>query len=198
VNLFERGERPSESASPWRHVQAPSSKESEFGMSAKRNILSSAIGLVVVLTASGVAVASSGGQGLVTANDVLQNSAANINMSATGGTPVTIVSEKLAAGSWIISGTATVVNFGPSDYTRCDLAKGNSHLVQGSTMVGNPNLAGSMGPGAYMASVSAIGTITSTTAFTARLRCFHDTSTPSGDPVPYVDSDAALWAHRSS
>jgi hypothetical protein len=152
--------------------------------------------VVVVACVAGAAQAFSAN--LTTQNEVVRTRTARVDLAAAGGSPTTIASAKVAAGKWVISGFATLVNFGPSDYTRCDLARGTTHLGQASAIIGDGAKAGSAGPGAYVGTLYVIATVTSPVPFTASLRCFHDKTTPSGNAGPYVDADASLWLHRAS
>lgn len=130
--------------------------------------------------------------------DTLMQLAAIKNLSTTGGATVTILTASVPAGSWIISGTASLVNFGPSDYTRCQVVAGSTQVGASTTMVGNPGLAGGQGPAAYVANLTATGPVTSSVPFTASFNCWHDHDTPIGAGPPYVDGGASLWVHLSA
>jgi hypothetical protein len=133
-----------------------------------------------------------------TASDAVRKSTANINLSTVGGAPTTIVSMTLPAGSWVLSSTESAVNFGPSDYLRCNIMRGGTSLVGNTTMVGDNSLPGAMGPGAYVATLASIGRFTSARQTTVSLSCNHDTDTPSPNGPPYIDAGATLWAHRAT
>ncbi len=130
--------------------------------------------------------------------DVLAETSSNTNLSTVGGQETTVISMTLPAGSWVITSEDTLVNFGPSDYFRCAIqAPGTTQIASGSSMVGDPNLSGAQGPGVYVAGRGLVGSLKSTSSFTASLVCSHDNNTPSGNGPPYVDAGAVMWAHVS-
>jgi hypothetical protein len=157
-----------------------------------------AIGLVVALSAAFAAIAMSDTIVTSTTKDALTENATGLNLSTTGGTPVTITSMTLPSGAWVVSADPTVVNFGPSDYFRCLITENGVQVAGGATMVGNPNLPGNQGPGVYVAGRPLIGGFKTSTSVTLALVCAHDHNTPSGEPPPYVDRGAVLLAHRSA
>jgi hypothetical protein len=124
----------------------------------------------------------------------------NVNMSTLGrvGNAVTILSANVPAGSWVIQATDDVVNFGPSDYTRCAIFNASGPLAGVTTMVGNPNLAGSQGPGSYVAALATTAYYIASTDAVLSLKCWHDNDTPDGSVAPYVDAGAAMWFHAAA
>ncbi|MBZ4318320.1 hypothetical protein [Streptomyces huiliensis] len=158
-----------------------------------------------VVVAGGVLTAASASAGtstapvaeprLATGQDVVRQNSSAVQLSTKGGVPTTVVSESVPAGSWVLSGNATLVGWGPSDYTRCALYAGESAVGAASTMVGSPT-SGSAGTGVYVATVGIHGAFSSTGSTTVSLRCGHDQDRAAG-AAPYVDPQATLWAHRS-
>jgi hypothetical protein len=121
-----------------------------------------------------------------------------MNLSKTGGEGVTLTSLTLPAGSWVVSAEATLVNFGPSDFARCQIYANGKQIASGATMVGNPNLSGAEGAAALVAGRGLIGAFEISTTVPAELRCLHDHNTPSGEGPRYVDAGAVLLAHKSA
>jgi uncharacterized repeat protein (TIGR01451 family) len=171
-------------------------------MRVKHFILLSLASLLMAGAFSGVAKATSHPRvpAFATANDKLKFTTVNKNLSTSGATNVTIVSVSVPAGSWVLSAEGDFVNFGPSDYARCQLFAGVNPTPGGgiTTTVGDPNLPGAQGPAAYVQAFAEIAAVTSATGFTASLQCSHDHDTPPPNGPPYVDAGATLWAHRSS
>ncbi|WP_058041812.1 hypothetical protein [Streptomyces roseifaciens] len=132
---------------------------------------------------------------LATGQDVVRQSSSAVQLSTAGGAHTTVVSESVPAGSWVLSANATLVSWGPSDYTRCMLYSGNTNIGGASTIVGSPG-PGSAGTGTFVTTVSVHGAFSSTSATTVSLRCGHDQDRAAG-AAPYVDPQATLWAHRS-
>jgi hypothetical protein len=121
---------------------------------------------------------------------------ANTNLSTAGGVYSVVESLPLPAGKWVVHADNTMVNFGPSDYTRCQLFSGATGLPGGhAAMVGDPQLFGSQGPGAYVATVSETDGVVLTAPGTVSLECGHDN--PNGS-TPYIDAGAVLWAHHAA
>lgn len=129
--------------------------------------------------------------------DALVETHVSHDLSHTGGQKVTIISFRLPAGAWVISSQATLVNFGPSDFTRCQIRAAGAQIASGTTMVGDPTLPGAQGPAAIVVGRGLLGSVRSSSRFTVSLRCWHDTSTPAGQPAAYVDPGAVIWARKS-
>lgn len=125
--------------------------------------------------------------------DVVRQTASNVQLSPTGGVQTTVIAETLPAGSWVLAANAMLVGWGPSDYTRCQLYAGPNQVGAATTMVGAPS-AGSAGTGVYVATVALHGAYTRPNATAVSLRCSHDTTRAAGE-TPYVDPRATLWAH---
>ena len=100
------------------------------------------------------------------------------------------------ATHYVLTANGDVVNFGPSDYTRCDLTVNGTEVAAVSTIVGSPSGTGTNGPAAYVSPVAITGAATIPAAGgRATMQCWHDASNGS---TPYVDTGASLWAHRTS
>ncbi|MBF6049943.1 hypothetical protein GO001_32975 [Streptomyces sp. NRRL B-1677] len=170
-------------------------------MSSRLMMVLGAGGLVAggVLTAAPALAGASGSvvaePRLTAAGDVVRQSSSAVQLSTAGGAQATVVSETLPAGSWVLSGNATLVGWGPSDYTRCILYAGGTVVGGATTMVGNPG-SGSAGTGVFAATVSTQGAFSSTSPTTVSMRCAHDADRAAG-AAPYVDPQATLWAHRT-
>jgi Flp pilus assembly protein CpaB len=129
-----------------------------------------------------------------TANDAVAETSASVPLSQSGGTPVTVTSLSLPAGSWVLSSELSLVSWGPSDYTRCQIVANGNQIASGTTMVGDPNVAGAHGASSLVADRGLIGVVRSSTPFGASLRCWHDSTMSS---PPFVDPGATLLAHKS-
>ncbi len=151
-------------------------------------------GMFATLTlVSGVAYAVSGVPSSAT-DAFAKKTSGNTNMSASGGVHTTVLSLTLPAGSWVLHGDETVVNFGASDYARCGIVSGGTSLDTHATMVGQPGISGSWGPASFVSTVSETDAVVLTKATTVGIYCEHDHTNGS---KPYVDADADLWAHRA-
>jgi hypothetical protein len=123
----------------------------------------------------------------------------SVDLSATGGQKVRVLSFTLPAGSWVLSAEASLVNFGPATFARCQITADGVQIASGTVTIGDPTLPGA-NPEAGRTTVAGrglIGSVTSGTSFSAALKCWHDESTPAGQAVPYVDPGAVMWAHKS-
>jgi hypothetical protein len=131
-----------------------------------------------------------------TVQDYWEQTSHNITISATGGAETPIMTLALPAGHWILHADQTMVNFGPSDYAGCQIGDtSNSNLNSHGAMVGDPNASGAQGPAGYMASMSETAAVSLSAPTTVTIFCSHlDTNSA----IPYINSAADLWAHRSS
>ena len=129
-----------------------------------------------------------------TTSDVVVSTSASKTLSKTGGAAVTIASVTLPQGSWVLTLHASLVNFGPSDYTRCSLYTSSTNIGGATATVGNPVGTGSMGPAAYVSTISFATAIRTSSNAAISIRCYHDSTNGS---APYVDGGASLVAHRS-
>ena len=106
-------------------------------------------------------------------------------ISLTGGT-----------GNWVVQATATVVNWGPSDYFRCRLMDADGRLLNVSTaLVGNGTAPGNAGSGALVVPITVTGVInTGSNGNWVSFGCGHD----SANRPSRVDPGATVWTHRSA
>lgn len=130
-----------------------------------------------------------------TVQDYWEQTNHNVNISATGGAETPIMTLALPAGKWVLHAEQTMVNFGPSDYAGCSITDTANGLNTHRTMVGDPNATGAQGPASYLTVLSETAAVSLTAATTVTIVCEHDTS---NGAIPYIDSNADLWAHRSS
>jgi hypothetical protein len=126
------------------------------------------------------------------ADAYLRSTTASVNLS-TDGSPVTIKSVSIPAGTWIVTAKANPVNFGPADYVRCRILVGSTQKDAAATLVGNaaPGPTGEMGPS--VAEIVLQTAITTTGSRTFKLDCLHDF--PSAGM--YVDPGASILVVRS-
>jgi hypothetical protein len=120
----------------------------------------------------------------------------NINISTTGGVNSPIMTLQLPAGKWVLHADQTMVNFGSSDFAGCTIADtSNSDLNAHGVMVGDPNASGAMGPASIVASLSEVAAVSLSAPTTVTITCSHQNT---NGATPYINSNADLWAHRSS
>ena len=127
-------------------------------------------------------------------SDALIKTTSSTNLSSTGGVYTVIETLTLPPGKWVLQADNTMVNFGPSDYTRCVLFSGSTGLNGHASMVGDPNASGAQGPGVYVATLSETSSVKLSATTKVGVQCGHDNTNGS---TPYIDSDATLWAHRA-
>jgi len=122
--------------------------------------------------------------------DIVTANRNKIFMALGGPSSVDAVTLNLPAGSWMVTGSASVVQFNVADYFRCSIAFGSENGTSGSVArIGTD--AGSTQ--AAVLTVQEGRVLSATTA--VRLRCGHDINLPGGDPR--VDH-AQLTAVRTS
>jgi hypothetical protein len=157
------------------------------------------VGIVVTaaLVTGGAAYAASSSTPTAGRGDTIATTSANTNLSATGGVETTIATVALPTGSWVLHASGDVVNFGPSDFTRCQIVVGSTQIAAVSTLVGDPTATGNQGPAGLLSTFALVGGAVNATTTTelAALRCEHDTTNGS---TPYVDGGASLWAHKTT
>jgi len=120
----------------------------------------------------------------------------NINLSATGGVSTPIMTLKLPAGKWVLHADQTMVNFGPSDYAGCEIGDtANSDLNAHNNIVGDPNATGAQGPAPFVDTLSETAAVSLSAPTTVTITCSHQNT---NGATPYINSNADLWAHRSS
>jgi hypothetical protein len=163
----------------------------------------SAASLAAVVAVSGITYAKPSTNAVPTdqdvvrpPQDVVRQTSAAVSLSPEGGVPTTVIAQSLPAGSWVLSSNATLVSWGPSDYTRCGLYAGDTPLGGATTMVGDPTSPGGSGASVFVATLSVHGAFTSATDKKITLRCLHDSNRPPTGTA-YVDPGATVWAHKS-
>jgi hypothetical protein len=101
-----------------------------------------------------------------------------------------------SATHYVLAAQGDIVNFGASDYTRCNLPVNGTQIGAVSTIVGNPTASGAQGPAAFQSPFSLTGAVNvPATGGTGVLQCWHDHT---NGATPYVDGDASVWAHRTA
>jgi hypothetical protein len=131
-----------------------------------------------------------------TVQDYWEQTNHNINISTTGGVGTPIMTLNLPTGKWVLHADQTMVNFGPSDYSGCSISDTtSSNLNAHRTIVGDPNAADAMGPASFVTVLSETAAVSLKAPTTVTIRCEHDDS---NGATPSIDSNADLWAHRSS
>lgn len=147
-------------------------------------------------TAAPVRVAGANAVASTTVQDYWEQTHHNINISTTGGVETPIMTLRLPAGKWVLQADQTMVNFGPSDYSGCTIADTvNSDLNAHGAMVGDPNAVGALGPAAFVATMSETAAVSLSAPTTVTITCSHQNT---NGATPYINSNADLWAHRSS
>jgi hypothetical protein len=132
--------------------------------------------------------------------DIVASSPSNTNLSTVGGTVTPVVTIKLPTSPdgthYVVTAQGDLVNFGPSDYTRCNLVVSGTQVAAVSTMVGDPAASGAQGPAAFLSPFALTGAVNvPATGATAVLGCWHDNT---NGATPYVDVGAAVWAHQTT
>jgi hypothetical protein len=109
---------------------------------------------------------------------------------------VGFVSLQGGTGQWVVQATATVVNWGPSDYYRCKLTDSyGTQLASGTSMVGSSTAPGNAGDGAIVAQITVSGVVNTFSGGNwVSFGCGHDRGSRDG----LVDPGSTLWAHRSA
>jgi hypothetical protein len=131
-------------------------------------------------------------------SDIVMKLSANKNLSSAGGSYTTVLTVQLPQSSkgtqYVLAAQGDLVNFGTSDYTRCDIVVNSTEAASVSTIVGDPT-AGSQGPAPFLSPFSLTGGATvPASGGTATLRCWHDNT---NGATPYVDSSTSIWAHQT-
>jgi hypothetical protein len=112
----------------------------------------------------------------------------------TSSDKVTVLSRHLPGGGYVVSGSVSLVGFGASDYTRCQLALDDAQLAASTALVGNGAAPGNHGDGALVVPMTMqSGVAVPSGGGTLTLRCWHDHAGTS----PYVDGGPVLVAHRA-
>ena len=146
-----------------------------------------AIVVTAALASGGVAYAATSGTPTASKADTIVTTTTNESLSGTGGVPTTIASLNLPPGAFVLHASGDLVNFGPSDYTRCQVFVAGTQVAAVSTLVGNPSASGAQGPAGLLSPFALVGGAVNTTTSNelAVLRCSHDHT---DGATPYVDS----------
>jgi hypothetical protein len=83
-------------------------------------------------------------------------------LSTAGGTETTILTLVLpglttASMKYVPTASGDLVNFGPSDYTRCQIFLNTTQVGGVSTIVGDPSASGAKGPAAFVSPFAEVG-----------------------------------------
>jgi hypothetical protein len=155
-------------------------------------------GFAVVLGAAvagaGAVASASSARVTARATDVVVRTGAAHPLSADGDTRAVIISLRLPAGKWVLSAAGDLVNFGPSDYTRCQLVVRGHEVGAVSTIVGDPAPPESQGAAGFLSTFTVSAGIALSAPSTASLQCWHDNT--NGASV-YVDPGSTLVAHKT-
>ena len=155
------------------------------------------IAVTATLLSGGIAYAATSSTPTASTTDTIVTTTLNEGLSATGGVPTTIATLNLPPGAYVLHASGDVVNFGPSDYTRCQIVVGSTQAATVATLVGNPAKPGALEPAGDLSGFALVGGAVNTTTspVQAILRCSHDHT---NGATPYVDSGASLWAHKTN
>ena len=162
----------------------------------RRRVATIGVAVTAALAAGGAYAAST--MVTATATDSVVTTTANTNLSTTGGSWTSVITLQLPASSsgthYVLAAQGDLVNFGPSDYARCQIVVNGVQAAAVATIVGDHSQAGAMGPASFVSPFSLTGGANVPAAGgTAILRCEHDDTNGS---APYVDP-TSLWAHRT-
>jgi hypothetical protein len=166
---------------------------------AKRRQLTATAAVVAAALIAGTAYAASTSVTASSTDNVVTRSSGT-TLSTTGGTLTPVITVALPSSTngthYVLAAQGDLVNFGPSDFTRCILVVNGSQVAGVSTMVGDPTASGARGPSAILSPFSLTGGANVPAAgATAVLKCSHDVS---NGATPYVDAGASLSAHRTT
>jgi hypothetical protein len=156
-------------------------------------------GLLVSFTLAGSSAAVT-----ATTQDVVRQTNAETHFYPSGGSTFAvypIYALPLPSGSWVVTATLTLVNWGPSDYVRCqiDAMYPSAAIGSATTTVGNTTQSGNIGAASTVSTLTVIGaaTITGNPAY-VEVACWHDTTRAAGVGLPFIDPGATLLAHKST
>jgi hypothetical protein len=163
---------------------------------ARAAILATAATAITGLVGGGIAYAATASTPTASKTDTIVTTASNESLSATGQVKTTIASLNLPPGAYVLHASGDLVNFGPSDFTRCGIFVAGTNVAGVSTLVGNPSASGAQGAAGLLSSFALVGGAVNATTSNqlAVLACEHDDT---NGARPYVDSSATLWAHKT-
>lgn len=166
---------------------------------ARRRQLTATAAVAAAALIAGTAYAASTSVTASSTDNVVTRSSGT-SLSTSGGTLTPVITVQLPAATsathYVFAAQGDLVNFGPSDFTRCILMVAGTQVAGVSTMVGDPTASGEQGPSAILSPFSVTGAANVPAAGgTAVLECSHDNT---NGAAPYVDAGASLWAHRTT
>lgn len=167
-------------------------------MSHKKSRQTAVVGVGVLVAAGSIGVWSSAQAGAAhrshRATDIVATTHHSTPLPANSTDKVTVLHLAVGPGQYVVSAAADLVNFEPSDYTRCQLTLNGTEIGATSAMVGD-GTHGTNGDGSLVVpiAINAAGTVGSGGG-TVEFRCWHDTA----GRAPYVDPAPSLVVHRAS
>lgn len=167
-------------------------------MSMRRSLRAGIVlaGVAAASLTGGAAYASMTSITATATDTIAAHTSGGVFLSSTGGVNTPIVSMSLPQGHYVISANGNLVNFGPSDYTRCSIVVNGVQIAATSTVVGDSNQSGNVGPSDLLSTVALTGGVkVGSAGATATLQCEHDYT---NGAAPYFDNAGDMWAHRTS
>jgi hypothetical protein len=163
-----------------------------------RHRLMAIIAVVVAAFAGGTAYAASHAVSAA-GTDTVVSSTAGTFLSPNAGTTTPVLTLTLPTSTngshYVITAQGNFVNFGPSDYTRCQVLVNGTQISSVSATVGDFNQSGNVGPAGLVVPFSLTGAVNAPAAGgTAVLQCWHDHA---NGAAPYIDGNASMWAHKT-
>ena len=148
------------------------------------------LGAAMLIAATGLSAAYSANS---SAADVFMRTTSASTTLSDSGSPITILSVTIPAGTWVVTAKTNPVNFGQADYVRCRILVGTTQKDAGATLLGNaqPGPTGEMGPS--VAQIYLTTAITTVSSKLIKLDCQHDFPTPG----IYVDPGARLMVVKA-
>jgi len=116
-------------------------------------------------------------------------------LSPTGGVRTTVMHMRLPQGAYVLTASGDLVNFGPSDFTRCQITVNGNQVAAVSTKVGEPGAPGANGAAGSLEAITMTGgAFVGPWGADVDVRCWHDYT---NGAQPYFDNRGSLWAHRT-
>jgi len=109
----------------------------------KKNFLRIRVYRLIAGAMVAVGILSGGAYAIASVTDTVVTLTNNTSLSPTGGVPTTILSLSLPGSStgsvhYVLSSYGDLVNFSPSDYTRCAIQVNGNLVAAVATLVGDP------------------------------------------------------------
>lgn len=123
-----------------------------------------------LFTAIAVSLISVTGAALAADDVYFRQTESSFNLTSQPGTPQTVLSLTVPAGTWVITAKANPVNFAQPDFARCELIVGSTQHDGGATFIGGS-------PSAAVAEIVLQTVVTTTTSKVVELQCQHDYNT---------------------